>query len=690
MKRPSRTTPRRKGRRAGQEGIHGLPGAMAGDNLRNHSVALSLVILAAAILAVYANSFRGVFVFDDVGVIQNNGSIVRLWPLWPVLSPPPGITSTGRPLLNLSFAVNYALGGLNVWGYHAVNLAIHLANALLLFGVVRRSLSLPALRERFGGAAVALSFAIALLWAVHPLQTESVTYIAQRAESLVGLFYLAVLYCVIRGAGSARPAGWYAGAIAACLLGMSAKEVMVTAPAVVLLYDRYFLAGSFREALSKRWWMYAGMALTWVLLGYLITSTGDLVRLYADKGSTGGAAPVDSGPLAYAATQPGAILHYLRLTLWPHPLVLDYGRPAPGGVGEVLPAALAIAFLAGATLWGVLKRKPWAFLGAWFFMILSPTSSIVPLFDAFSGPIFEHRMYLPLAGVIALLVLVVYAGGRAAVSRGWIEAPSLTLGLTAAVLLAVVLGGLTFQRNKDYASAVGLWQDTILKVPGNARVHMGLGNALSEAGQLDRAIESYREALRIRPDYAEAHNNLGKALTAMRLMPEAIAHYREALKLKPDSAEPYSNIGVALVALGRTGEAVRHYQEALRLRPGFADAHNNLGVALAAAGRHDEAMTHYREALKLKPHFAEAHNNLGNLLAMAGATDEAVGHYRQALNLRPDFAEPHSNLGVIYFGRGEIAKAAAQFKEALRIDPNSIEARKNLERLAELGGKPAR
>ncbi len=187
-------------------------------------------------LAVYSNSLSGEFVFDDIGAIKDNPTIRNLWPLGPVLSPPPGTTSGGRPLLNFSFALNYALGGLNVWGYHAVNLAIHLANALLLFGVLRRSFALPALREKFGGGAVGLSFAIALLWAVHPLQTESVTYIVQRAESLVALFYLLVLFCVIRGAGSARPAGWYAGAIAACLLGMSAKEVMVTAPAVVLLY----------------------------------------------------------------------------------------------------------------------------------------------------------------------------------------------------------------------------------------------------------------------------------------------------------------------------------------------------------------------------------------------------------------------------------------------------------------------
>ena len=239
------------------------PAARVGLNpLRNWAAPSARIFWAIGVLvlltlAAYSNSFSGVFVFDDLSSIAENPTIRQLWPIGQC--PPPCRLSHslnqqihGRPLLNLSFAVNYALGGLAVVGYHALNLAVNLANALLLFGLLRRTFALPVLREKFGDHALALAFAIALLWAVHPLQSASVTYIVQRAESLVSLFYLLTLYCMVRGVESGKPAGWYAGAVLACLLGMSTKEVMVTAPVVVLLYDWMFLAGSLTEALRRR------------------------------------------------------------------------------------------------------------------------------------------------------------------------------------------------------------------------------------------------------------------------------------------------------------------------------------------------------------------------------------------------------------------------------------------------------
>ena len=217
-----------------------------------------------------------------------------------MLCPPShGETVSGRPVLNLSLALNYAVSGCDVRGYHVTNLAIHLAAALLLFGIVRRTL--PRFRGCGGGQQLArlqlatpLALAIALLWAVHPLQTESVTYIVQRAESLMGLFYLLTLYCFLRGAGSARAIFWYAGSVLACLLGMATKEVMVSAPLVVLLYDRTFLAGSFREAWRRRWAYYLALAATWLLLAWLVAQTGLLPRFYGERcgqyrsGSLGG------------------------------------------------------------------------------------------------------------------------------------------------------------------------------------------------------------------------------------------------------------------------------------------------------------------------------------------------------------------------------------------------------------------
>ena len=309
----------------------GIAGAVSPIAAR-WAVPLAAGLIVLATLAAYANSFQGVFVFDDQPSIVDNPTIRHLWPIWRVLFPPShGETVSGRPLLNLTFAVNYALGGLNPWGYHAVNLAIHVLAALPLFGILCRTLRLPPLRDRFGRSATLPALAISLLWAVHPLQTESVTYVAQRAESLCGLFYLLTLYCFIRGAtidpasrsAVRRPPLWYSAAIFSCLLGMATKEVMATAPLMVLLFDRTFLAGSFAQALRRRWGLYLGLAATLGGLAYLVVATP------AGRGGTAGfATPEALGAWEYIRSQPAAILHYLRLAVWPHPLCIDYGREA--------------------------------------------------------------------------------------------------------------------------------------------------------------------------------------------------------------------------------------------------------------------------------------------------------------------------------------------------------------------------
>ena len=296
------------------------------------------IVLAAALLpvlataAAYLNSFNGPFIFDDIESIPHNRTIRQMDT---ALSPPnaEGITVQGRPILNLSLAVNYALGGTDVWGYHVFNLAIHVLAALALFGIVRRTLLLPSMRDRFGPAAPYLAGAVAMLWALHPLRTESVTYVVQRAESLMGLFYLATLYCAIRSSLSGRPSGrWRRWPPAA--LGMATKEVMVTAPVIVLLYDRTFLSGSFREAIRKRWGLYAALTACWAVL----------VCLMVHAGNRGGTAGFGAGDVldgwSYARTQCWAILKYLLLTLWPNGLCLDYGSSIRATLWQIVPGGL--------------------------------------------------------------------------------------------------------------------------------------------------------------------------------------------------------------------------------------------------------------------------------------------------------------------------------------------------------------
>ena len=353
---------------------------------------IPLVVVAAGLLA-YHNSFTGPFIHDDVPSIGDNPTICHLWPIWRPLSPPHrgGITVEGRPIINLSLAFNYALGGCRVWGYHALNLIIHVLAALTLFGIVRRTLLRPVFRGHFDAAADGLALSAAVLWTVHPLQTESVTYIVQRAESIMGLFYLLTLYCFIRAAESPRPRAWYGLCLSACALGMASKEVMASAPLMVMLFDRTFVSGSLREAWRRRWPWYVALASTWILLGYLLFFTGSFGNALVNAQLRG------DSRWAYLLAEPGVMIHYLRLSVWPYPLCFDYfGWPmARTWTGMLLPS-LMIAILTAAAVWAWKTNSPWGFLGAWFFLILAPSSSLVPT----DSPAYEHRMYLSLAAVV--------------------------------------------------------------------------------------------------------------------------------------------------------------------------------------------------------------------------------------------------------------------------------------------------
>ena len=271
-----------------------------------------------ATIAAYSNSFRGVLIFDDEPWIVNNRAIRQLWPIQSWLLPQE-VLVRGRPVISFTLAVNYALGATNVRGYHALNLAIHILASLVLFGIVRRTLVSPGLGNRFDAVAMPLALVVTILWAVHPLQTQAVTYIIQRCESLVGLFYLLTLYCVIRGATSARPSIWSVAAVTTCVLGMATKESMATAPIVVLLYDCTFLSGSFRSALRTRLGLYLGMAASWAVVAGLLIATG----FY---GGTTGFAVNQFTWWSYLGTQPAVLVHYLRLCSGP----ADFAWTMPG------------------------------------------------------------------------------------------------------------------------------------------------------------------------------------------------------------------------------------------------------------------------------------------------------------------------------------------------------------------------
>jgi tetratricopeptide (TPR) repeat protein len=618
---------------------------------------VSAAILTAGVIAAYGRTLSVPLLFDDIGTITDNPSI-RHWStaLWP----PINTTAGGRPMLNLSLAINYAISGTAVWSYHALNLAIHVLAGLTLFGILRRTLA-----PRAGPAAAFIAFSAALLWALHPLQTESVTYTVQRAESLMGLFYLLTLYCFIRGADadSHLQHTWFALAVAACLLGMATKEVMVSAPLIVLLYDRTFLAGNFREACRRHWRVYAGLGTTWLLLLLLVVSTHGRVR------TVGFGSGVSWW--RYALTQFPAIWRYLKLSVWPHPLVFDYGTEWVTHPWVILPSAVVVVGLIAGTGWALLRPslvwKPLSFAGSWFFAILAPTS-LVPGNRQTAA---EHRMYLALIPVVVLAVIGIHRHlGRAS--------------LPFCMALAVGFLGLTFQRNETYGSALSLWTDTVANCPENAFAHTSLGVVLEKMpGRLNDAIAQLEEAIRLKPEYVEAHYNLGVVLENLPgRVNDAIAQYQEAIRLKPDYVDAHYNLGNDWSHMpGRLDDAIAQLEEAIRLKPDDADAHYNLGVVLGnAPGRLNDAIVQYQEAIRLKPDDVEAHNNLGNAwLKTPGHLNDAIVQFGETIRLEPDHANAHFNLAIALLntpgGRNE---AKVHLETFLRLRPGDERAQRIL------------
>jgi tetratricopeptide (TPR) repeat protein len=531
-----------------------------------------------------------------------------------------------------------------------------------------------------------LALALASLWTLHPLQTESVTYIVQRAESLCGLFYLATLYCVIRGAGtggqppavgseparrlrfrlpiSAFPvpssAFWNSLAVLSCLLGMATKEVMVTAPLMVLLYDRTFLAGTFSAAIRRRWPLYLGLAATWGLLGYLVLSTGVLGK------TAGYAAPEAIGAWEYLRSQPSTILHYLRLAIWPQTLCLEWGLvPIAPGIATALPAAVVAALLA-ITVVGLACRRGWAILGAWIFMILAPTS-LLPLRNTTC----EHRMYLPLASVLAAVVLGANVVGNSLVRRRIVSQRAFrTAAAFSLPLVCLVLALLTFRRNVDYRSGISIWEDTVAKNPLNHRVHYNLGVKLMAASRINEAIAEFGRTIDIQPDAFEAHVNWAEALLLQGKNVEAVEQCRAALRINPKCAEAYNDRGVALFHQGNGGAAIEDFRTALQIQPDYAEAEGNWGITLAAQGRLDEAIEHAQRALNIDDRYAEAHNTMGAAEFQKGRKREGIVHFRKAVEIRPNDAYRHVNLGDALHDVREDVEAVDHCRIAIRLQPD--------------------
>ncbi len=521
---------------------------------------------------VYANSLQGPLLLDDHGNIAANPGIRRLWPLSAALAPPPGpISFYTRPVLNLTMAWDYAHSGTGVAGYRRTNVTLHVLSGFMLFlllGRLMRRRSCPSpwmdpdgfpawLRPFFPDAAGVASFAAALLWVAHPLNTAAMNYLSQRGELLVTLFILALFYSLMRAADAA-PAGrwkWQAAAVIACLLGMGSKENMLVAPLLALVFDRLFLADSWREVFRRRGLVHGLLWLTawWPIHRQWLHSPHFLP----------GAVPGDAR-WHYALTQCWALARMLRLAFWPDPLVFYYGAGLVTDWRMVWPQALFLLAVVITSLWALFKYPRAGFAGAVFFGLLAPSSTLIPIWGQ---PVAEHRMYAPLAALSALAAAGLCRIGMRARRRD----VSLSAFLILVLAASLGLGAMTSRRNAVYRDSLDLWLDTVRKVPGSHEAHNSAANMLAQRGRYE----------------------------------EAIFHYREAWRLKPESIQYLHNLAMTYLETGRFREAIPGLEKVLQEMPNDTRAILQLARALAATGRREEALERLRVAAAARPDESE-------------------------------------------------------------------------------------
>jgi protein O-mannosyl-transferase len=561
------------------------------------------VILLICVLLPYSNSLWGPFLFDDISNVVENASI-RTPATW--LQPPHDSGVGSRPLLNATFGLNYKLHGLETCGYHITNVLIHGTCALLLYGVVRL------IMERTPGTAyprlVALTASI--IWAVHPLNTATVSYISQRSEGLMGMLYLLAFYSFLRGITAGQRRGWFVLSVFACWFALLVKEVAVTAPIAVLAYDSLFVVHGLANALRSRPRYYCGLFGSWAVACFSVLT----LQSRGVSGSSG------VSWLSYALTESEAVLRYLQLTVFPAPLVFDYGVQFrdPGFATATLVCGVLVAV--SFTIVVFRKHRLAGFALCVFFLLLAPSSSVVPVV---LQPIAENRVYLP----SAMLVSVVCAASFQA------------LGLRALkflTLISIVFAFGTHMRNRDYQSELAIWSDTAKKRPENARAHNSLGYAFMRSGDYASARREYEWALRLKPQFMKAHYNLGSLF----------------------------------LATGETDAAIQELAVAVELAPAYPDAYNNLALAFQRQGKLPEARAILERGCLLAPERYEFYFNLGNILLASGLLEQATQQFTEVLRLNPNFAPAYYRRAVVQFQSGRQEHAVSDLNMALKIKPD--------------------
>ena len=613
---------------------------------------LSIAAILLVGIVAYSDSLDCSFHFDDETSIIYNQSIRNPWDWKAIWSNTPT-----RFLTYWTFALNRGIDGLDVFGYHVVNIAIHLGTALLVWWLSLLTLRTPSVRDSpIARHSRVIALFAGLLFAVHPIQTQAVTYIAQRAASLATLFFTGTmaLYSKARlvdqGQESTIRSFWfYAAAACSAMFGFLTKEIIVTLPFAALLYEFSF----FRSAGRIRWKFLGSIFVLFaVVLGVLVAK--GFIPLADTEGIS---------RIAYLMTEFKVLLIYVKLLVVPLGQNLDHDVAIASSffdsstfIGFLAVVAL---FLTGLKLFK--NHRLLAFGIFWFLLTLIPESSIFPIRDV----IYEHRLYLPMVGCSILL-----AASPLSIPR-WIPT---RLALSILLLAVAVLGYLTFERNGVWKDDWTLWNDVIQKSPAKARGYNNRGVAFLRAGAVDRALADFDVALRLDVQHGPAYNNRGNAFLMLGRCDEAIADYGKALEMgltnPVDLTRLYYNRGLAYQSKGEDALALRDLNKALEYDPYYAEAFYNRAIVRTSQGDYKGALEDYTRSLALKPMNVKALNNRGVLYKMLGEYPKAIEDFDRAIQLQPTYADAYFNRGAVWNSQQKSDSAIADFTEAIKLRPD--------------------
>ena len=608
------------------------------------------IILSIISVIVFCNTLGNTFVYDDSVTIVNN-NLIKNWKNFHTLFSFNYFILSGelsyRPVVTLTYFIDYSLWGLNPAGFHLTNLLLQTINTVLFYLFLKRLTKVNT-----------LAFFSTLLFATHPILTETVNSISYREDILAALFFLIAFILFLKSNEQSSPRGkfilYYTGSLFSYLLSLFSKEMAITFPILLILFDIFYLqSGKHLQALIKK--------LKGIYIGYFSVTVFYLfiqfvvfrhvyIRLDQAKQNL--------------FVMLKVFASYIKLLFLPFNLNADYiVPPITTGIFFFIISIFLVTIVIIITIRLGKNNKQYWFFTSWFFVTLLPVSNIIPIGNIMA----ERYLYIPIMGFSGIIGILVQNYN--------LKKPLATICFTIVILILSVM---CVYRNGIWRDELTLWYSTSNREPNSSRAHHNIGVVHSAKGYYEYAEFEYKKTLEINPRDIEAHYNLGNAYERKGMLDDAIKEYQEAIQYNPFYADGYNNLGSIYKNKHLLDKAIEYYKKAVQCNPFNPHYYNNLGLAYHEKKLYKEAVIEFTRALKINQELPSTHNHLGNTFKEMGNFNDALAEYKTAIELDTDSADSHNNIGIVYTNTGQLEEAIKEFETAIRLDSKLANVHNNL------------